>query len=65
MASNTHPHLRPWSIVDDEELQQLRELRQLCLAFGDRHPDEVLYSYGREIKIGAIGSLAHRIAARK
>ena len=47
MPTNQPPsYLRPWSIVEDEELGLLRELRSLCDVLKRKDPSEVIYMQG-------------------
>ncbi len=57
-ATPPNPYLQPWSIVSDEELRLLRELRSLVDACRLRWNDEVLYMQGGlSLKIGRIGEI--------
>lgn len=42
----TNRYLRPWSVVEDEELRELREIRRLCEVLRHRGEEEVVYMQG-------------------
>lgn len=67
MPTNLTPpsYLKPWSIVEDEELRLLRELRQICDVLRHREsPDEVLHMRGvasAPFEIGRAGEIVKKL----
>ncbi|MBV9125687.1 MAG: hypothetical protein JO112_20245 [Planctomycetes bacterium] len=60
-TTNTPSHLRPWSVIEDAELKQLREIARLAKGLQRGCDCEYDHRCGRCQKIIDISNLAERV----